>query len=195
MTLRRICVFAGSSLGRSEGFARAAHELGECLALEGIGLVYGGGNVGLMGVVADAALGKGGEAIGVIPRALADLEVAHTGLTRLEVVATMHERKAAMADLADAFIALPGGIGTLEELFEIWTWTQLGVHRKAAGLLNVEGFYDGLAGFVDQLVDDGFVKRAHRDIVFSDGDPRRLVARLRAYEPPSVAKLLDPERR
>jgi len=145
-----------------------------------------------MGAVADAALDQGGVVIGVIPESIADLEIAHEGLTQLEVVRSMHERKARMSDLSDGFIVLPGGIGSLEEAFEVWTWSQLGIHSKAIGLLNVEGFYDGLEGFLDHLVREAFVKPIHRGILLSDSDPIRLVDRVLAAEVPAARKWIEP---
>ena len=165
MSIRAICVFCGSSSGANPAYAHAAQALGQLLAERGITLVYGGGAVGLMGIVADAALAAGGEVIGVIPQSLERAEVGHKGLTRLEVVDGMHARKARMAELADAFIALPGGLGTLEELFEVWTWAQLGYHSKPLGLLETNGFYAKLIGFLDHLVDESFVRQQHRGLL------------------------------
>ena len=159
----RICVFCGSSAGRRDEYRAAAVLLGELLAREGIGLVYGGAHVGLMGVLADTVLAGGGEVIGVIPESLATRELAHEGLTQLHVVASMHERKAQMAALSDAFLALPGGIGTLEELFEVWTWAQLGLHQKPCALLNVAGFYDRLSSFWNFVTEEGFLRQPVRD--------------------------------
>lgn len=184
----RLCVFSGSSSGRSVAYAAAAADLGRALAESGIGLVYGGASVGLMGVLADAAIAAGGEVIGVIPQALYDKEIAHRGLSDLRVVGSMHERKAMMADLADGFVALPGGAGTLEELFEVWTWAQLGHHRKPCALLNVDGFYDGLAGFLDHIVAEEFVKPVHRDMLIVAPDVDSLLASIRSYEAPLVDK-------
>ena len=184
----RICVFCGSNFGRLPAYAEAAALLGQTLAREGIGLVYGGASVGLMGTVADAALAAGGEVIGVLPQALKDKELAHLGLTELHVVASMHERKALMADLSDGFIALPGGVGTLEELFEIWTWGQLGFHRKPAGILNIAGYYDALAAFLDHVAGEGFMKAENRAMLLAEEDPSRLIAAMRAYQPPTVSK-------
>ncbi len=166
--------------------------LGTLLARKGIGLVYGGARVGLMGAVADAALAAGGEVIGVIPRALEAREVAHQGLTQLHVVATMHARKAMMAELSDAFVALPGGAGTLEEIFEVWTWAQLGDHRKPCGLLNVAGFFDGLTGFLDHAAGEGFMQGAHRGMLLAAPTPEAMLAAIRTYQPPvAVSKWLD----
>ena len=174
--MTRLCVFCGSSVGSNPAYAEAAVTLGSLLARRGIGLVYGGGNVGLMGVIADAALAAGGEVIGVIPKALADREVAHHGVTELRVVDSMHTRKAMMADLSDAFIAMPGGVGTFEEFFEAITWTQLGLHRKACGLLNVAGFYTPLAAFIDQAV------------IVVDDNPERLLDTLTTIDLPDAPK-------
>ena len=186
--MTRLCVFCGSSVGSNPAYAEAAVTLGSLLARRGIGLVYGGGNVGLMGVIADAALAAGGEVIGVIPTALADREVAHHGVTELRVVDSMHTRKAMMADLSDAFIAMPGGVGTFEEFFEAITWTQLGLHRKACGLLNVAGFYTPLAAFIDQAVSDGFIKPVHRAAIVVDDNPERLLDTLTTIDLPDAPK-------
>lgn len=157
-----------------------------------ISLVYGGGKVGLMGVIADEVLRLGGEATGVIPKALMDKEVGHSGLTRLHIVKDMHERKAMMADLSDGFIAMPGGIGTLEELFEVFTWSQLGLHDKPIGLLNVDGFYDGLTAFLQHVVDEKFLKAEQASLLIHESDPTVLVARLKSYVPQRHDKLFDP---
>lgn len=186
--MKRLCVFCGSSVGANPAYAEAATAMGTLLAERGIGLVYGGGNVGLMGVVADAAMAAGGEVIGVIPQALADREVAHHGVTELRIVDSMHTRKAMMAELSDAFVAMPGGVGTFEEFFEAITWTQLGLHRKPCGLLNVAGFYTPLAFFIDQAVTDGFIKPIHRAAIIVDDDPARLVDTLSTIEIPDVPK-------
>lgn len=188
MTLRSICVFCGASPGANPVYAEAAAALGRELAQRGMTLVYGGGEVGLMGVVADAALAAGGEVIGVIPQSLQDSEIGHRGLTRLEVVEGMHARKARMAELADAFIALPGGLGTLEELFEVWTWGQLGYHGKPLGLLEVNGFYAKLIGFLDHLVDERFVRRQHRGMLQVRETPQDLLEALAAWEPDLVPR-------
>ena len=176
--MTRICVFCGSSPGARPAFARAAREVGTELARRGIGLVFGGGSVGLMGEVADAALAAGGEAIGVIPRSLVDRELAHARLTELRVVQTMHERKATMVELSSAFLALPGGLGTLDESFEILTWAQLGFHAKPFGVLDVEGYFAPLLAFLDGAVREGFVPAASRARWIEDTDPARLVAKL-----------------
>ena len=180
----RICVFCGSSPGRGDTYRKAATELGQLLAKRGIGLVYGGASVGTMGVVADAALEAGGEVVGVIPQHLVDREVAHPGLSELHVVGDMHARKAMMADFADAFVALPGGAGTLEELFEVWTWAQLGLHDKPLGLLDVAGFYGPLATMLDHMVEEGFLQTTYRDMVAREEDAALLLDRLADYRPP-----------
>ena len=191
--MKRVCVFCGSSVGVKAVYAEAATKMGRLIASKGIGLVYGGGNVGLMGVIADAALEAGGEVIGVIPLALADREIAHTGLTELHVVESMHTRKAMMAELADAFIAMPGGVGTFEEFFEAVTWTQLGLHRKPCGLLNVDGFYTPLERFIDQAVTEGFIRPVHRTCIVVDDNPDRLLERLATIELPDVPKWIRPD--
>lgn len=188
---RALCVFCGSSPGVDPAHAAAARALGAAIAEAGIDLIYGGGRVGLMGMVADSALAAGGRVTGVIPQALADLEVAHLGLSELRVVGSMHERKAMMADLSDGFIALSGGIGTFEELFEIWTWGQLGDHAKPVALLNVAGFYDKLSSFLDDVVTAGFLRAAHRAMLIVDKDPTALVRRMRDHRAPLVAKWID----
>jgi len=192
----RICVFLGSSPGRLPVYRAATVALGELLVREGIGLVYGGAQRGLMGVLADTVLAHGGEVVGVIPEALASREIAHKGLSELHVVTSMHERKAQMAALADAFVALPGGIGTLEELFEVWTWGQLGLHHKPCALLNVAGFYDRLTSFLDFIAGEAFLKPGVRDLLLVDDDPERLLARIRAYAasapPDPEGKWLEP---
>jgi uncharacterized protein (TIGR00730 family) len=185
---RRICVFCGSSSGTRPAYQQAALTVGHLLCRRGIELVYGGGRVGLMGVLANACLNEGGRVIGVIPQALADKEVAHTGLTELRIVGSMHERKALMADLSDAFMALPGGFGTWEEFFEVLTWAQLGIQRKACGVLNVGGYYDPLLQMADRALSEGFVREAHRGLLLSDADPERLLDRLSSYAVPDVEK-------
>ena len=187
--MRRVCVFCGSSMGAKPAYAEAARAMGTLIAQRGMGLVYGGGEVGLMGVIANAALAAGGEVIGVIPEALMRMEVGHPRLTELHVVATMHERKAMMAELSDGFIAMPGGIGTLEELFEIWTWGQLGIHPKPLGFLDVAGYYHTLHAFLDHMVAEGFVKDRHRAMTAVETDPATLLDRLAAYVPPNVVKV------
>jgi uncharacterized protein (TIGR00730 family) len=176
--LRRICIFCGSSSGRRSVYEQAVQHVGRLLALRGIELVYGGGNVGLMGTLANACLESGGRVIGVITQSLVDQEVAHPGLTELRVVRSMHERKFLMAELSDAFMALPGGYGTWEELFEMLTWSQLGIHRKACAILNVNGYYDALLKMADKAVDEGFLRGANRDLLLADADPGRLMDRM-----------------
>lgn len=193
--MRRVCVFCGSSPGRLPDYRAAAEALGRLIAARELGLVYGGASVGLMGAVADACLAAGGEVIGVIPHALAAREVAHQGLADLRVVGSMHERKALMAELSDAFVALPGGIGTFEELFEVWTWTQLGSHGKPCGFLNVAGFYDPLLGFLDTVVEAGFLKPVHRDMLQVADRPEALLDLLADYRPPLAAKWIEREER
>ena len=186
--IRRICVFCGSNKGNNSEYAEAARQLGELFAREGIALVYGGGSVGLMGELADSVLASGGEVIGVIPHALWAREVGHRGLTDLRIVDTMHERKAMMADLADAFIALPGGLGTLEEIFEVWTWAQLGLHQKPLGFLDVNGFFSPLMQFIDRAVRERFVKDEYRAIAMMSSDAEALLRRFDAWQPPRVQK-------
>jgi len=186
MRAMRLCVFCGSSLGVSEAYREAAQGFGAALARRGIELVYGGAHVGLMGALADAVLAAGGRAIGVIPEALLERELAHRGLTDLRVVASMHERKALMASLSDGFVALPGGIGTLEELFEVWTWSQLGLHQKPCALLDVDGFYTGLIAFLDHTVAQGFVKPKQRQALLVESNPEVLLSRLTLVAPAPV---------
>ena len=186
--MKRICVFCGSNAGARSEYAEAARALATVLAERKLGIVYGGGNVGLMGVVADAALARGGEVIGVIPQKLVDKEVAHRGVTELRVVETMHERKALMNDLSDAFLALPGGFGTLDEFFEVLTWAQLGFHGKPCALLNVAGYYDGMLAMLDHAVTERFLRPAHRELVIADTDPLRLLQRLSAFVPAPKGK-------
>lgn len=175
-----MCVFCGSSTGTRPAYLAAARALGQALVAAEMGLVYGGASVGLMGAIADAVLAEGGQVTGIIPQSIADVEVAHSGLTELIIVPSMHARKAQMAERSMGFIAMPGGIGTLEEMFEVWTWSQLGIHHKPVGLLNVEGFYDGLAHFLDQLVTEQFLKSEHRQILHTDDRPDQLLQRLRS---------------
>lgn len=182
----RICVYLGSSPGRSPVYAQAAEQVGALLAERGIGLVYGGGTVGLMGIIADAVCAAGGEVIGVIPEALRAREHDHQGITELHVVKTMHERKAMMAKFADGFLCLPGGIGTLEEIFEAWCWSQLGYHEKPCGLLNVNGFYTPMARFIDQVVEEGFLQPRHRAMLLVEDDPAVLLDRMAHYLPPQT---------
>jgi uncharacterized protein (TIGR00730 family) len=193
--MRRLCVYAGSNAGTRPEYAEAAAALARELAGRGIGLVYGGGKVGLMGVLADTVLAGGGEAIGVIPQALVDREVGHEGLTELRVVGSMHERKALMAELSDGFVAVPGGIGTLEELIEVYTWSQLGIHAKPLGVLDAGGFYGGLLGLLDHMVREGFLRAEHREVMLSEPEPARLLDRMEAWTPPDApSKWIDLER-
>lgn len=189
--IRSICVYCGSSLGVQSVYADTARAVGHMLAEAGLRLVYGGGRVGLMGAVADAALDAGGTVIGVIPKALADKEVAHHGLSELHLVGSMHERKMQMAEMADGFLALPGGFGTLEEFCEILTWAQLELHGKPCGLLNLAGFYDPLLALFDHAVQAGFVRPEHREMVLTGSDPRDVLARMQAYRPPTTPKWVN----
>ncbi|HVT49024.1 MAG TPA: TIGR00730 family Rossman fold protein [Vicinamibacterales bacterium] len=189
--MQSVCVFCGSNFGDKPIYRELAAQLGRTLADRGLTLVYGGGNVGLMGVVADAALGAGGRVVGVIPQALVDWDVAHNGLTDLVVVQSMHERKARMADASDAFIALPGGYGTFEELCEVLTWSQLGLHSKPCGVLNIEGYYDPLLALFERAVQDRFLGAEHRDLVLAETDVNALLDRVASYQPVRVMKRLD----
>ena len=193
--MKRICVFCGSNPGLRPDYAAAAMEMARALARQGIGLVYGGGHVGLMGIVADTIMREGGEAIGVIPEALLKREVGHHGLTELHVVRSMHERKQLMADLSDGFIALPGGYGTFEEFCEVITWSQLGIHPKPCALLNVLGFYDPLLAMFDHGVAEGFIHPDHRAMVLEDTDPAALLEKMRAFVPRKVEKWIGPGER
>jgi uncharacterized protein (TIGR00730 family) len=196
--MRRICVFCGSTTGGSPLYVEAARRLGTALARRGITLVYGGASVGVMGAVANGVLAAGGQAIGVMPRALFPREVAHAGLTELREVGSMHERKALMADLADAFIALPGGIGTMDEWFEAWTWAQLGIHAKPLGLLNAGGYFDLLLAFLDRMVEERFLQRRHRALALVDREAEPLLDRLAlaaAAPAAAVERWLDPAER
>lgn len=184
--MNTVCVYCGSSLGADPAFATAAHLVGRILAHSGRTIVYGGGRVGLMGAVADAAIESGGRVIGIIPRSLQEKELAHHGLTELRVVGSMHERKAIMADLADGFLALPGGLGTLEEFFETWTWCQLGLHAKPCGLLNVAGFFTPLLAMVAHMEQSRFIGQAHRDLLLVDSDPDRLLHLMAARRVPAL---------
>jgi uncharacterized protein (TIGR00730 family) len=184
----RLCIFSGSNSGNRPAYLDAARQLGAGLAKAGIGVVYGGASVGLMGAMANAALEQGGEVIGIIPQSLVDKEISHTGLADLRIVGSMHERKAMMSQLSDGFVALPGGLGTLEELFEVWTWAQLGHHRKPCAVLNVEGFYQGLLSFLDQVVDEAFIKKQHRDMLVVASGVEELLAAIRDYRPPQTTK-------
>ena len=189
-SMQRLAVYCGSSMGSDAAFRGAAQAIGEAMAANGIGLVYGGGKLGLMGVVADAVLGNGGEAYGVIPQALIDLEVAHQGLTELHVVTTMHERKAKMTELADAFVALPGGIGTYDELFEAWTWNALGYHAKPFALLNVSGFWDHMIRFLDHATASGFMSPARRAQLLVAENIEEAIAKLDAAVGASEKKMV-----
>ncbi|WP_374570884.1 TIGR00730 family Rossman fold protein [Phenylobacterium sp.] len=186
--LKSVCVFCGANFGRREAYASAARSFGRLVAERGLTLVYGGAKVGLMGELADAALESGGEVVGVLPRALMEREIGHPGITRLEVVNDMHTRKARLAELSDAFIALPGGIGTMEEVFEVWTWGQLGFHKKPVGFLNVAGYYDSLAAFLAHAVSEAFLQQAHRDMLIVRTDGEDMLSALDDYVPPTVEK-------
>lgn len=186
--MERITVYCGSSPGKSPAYKAAAHELGQVLAARNITLVYGGGSVGLMGVLARAVVDHGGNVIGVIPKAIAEMEVAYTGLLDLRVVEDMHSRKKMMADLGDAFIALPGGLGTVEELMEILTWSQLGFHQKPCGILNVNGLFDQLLIFLNHLVEDQFIASEHKSMLLVDDSPLGLLEKFESYEYPKVDK-------
>ena len=189
--LHRICVYCGSSPGNDPTHRAAAIALGGFLAREGITVVYGGGNVGLMGAVADGALAEGGKVIGVIPQSLLEKELGHRGVTELHVTSSMHERKQMMVDLSDGFIALPGGFGTLDELFETLTWLQLGFHHKPVGLLNIGGFFDGLTSFITHMSSAGFLKPEHADCVLVESEAEKLLARMRRFQPPDLGKWIE----
>jgi len=188
MDLKNICVYLGSNAGRTPVYVEQARGLGRELARRGIGLVYGGSNVGLMGALADAALEAGGRVVGILPERLQAKEVALLGLTELHIVATMHERKRMMSEMSDGFIALPGGAGTLEEIFETWTWAQLGFHAKPCGLLNIAGYYDKLAAFLDHAAQERFMREEHRAMLMVESSPAALLDRYAAYQPPTVSK-------
>ena len=193
--MRSLCVFCGANFGRRPAYRETAARVGELLAQRGVTLVYGGGNVGLMGALADACLAGGGQVIGVIPRALEEKEIAHRGLSKMHVVGSMHERKALMADLADAFLTLPGGFGTWDEFCEALTWSQLGLQKKACAFLNVEGYYDALLALTERAAEDGFIRPEHRDLLLVDNDAERLLDRLENYEVPYVPKWVGREER
>ena len=195
MNFQRICVFCGSNLGFNPVYRQAATMLGDLLVARGIGLVYGGGNIGLMGVLADAMLAKGGNVIGVTPESLMAKEVGHQGVSELRIVKSMHERKALMADLSDAFIALPGGYGTFEEFCEVVTWSQLGLHAKPCGLLNVAGYYDSLLGLFDQAVHEGFLRKDNRGLVLEDSDPAQLLVKMTEFHTPASGKWIAEDER
>lgn len=186
---KRICVYCGSSAGNSSEYALAADALGKTMVKRGYDLVYGGASIGLMGELADTVLDAGGEAIGVMPSILAEKEIAHPNLTKLHVTASMHDRKSVMADLSDAFIALPGGLGTLEELFEIWTWGQLGFHEKPIALFNIDGYFDGILTFLDHAVIEGFIKGPHRDMLIESDSPDDLIDCIEDYTAPGTEKV------
>jgi uncharacterized protein (TIGR00730 family) len=189
--MQSICIFCGSNPGKSPVYADAACVVVSAAAAAGMKIVFGGGKVGLMGVVAEAALAARAHVIGVTPRRLLEQEVVHTGLSELHVVDSMHERKVMMAALSDAFIALPGGMGTLDEIFEMLTLTQLGMQRKPSGFFNVDGFFDHLLGFLDHATAERFIRKQHRDMIVADSDPERLIARLKSWSAPDVSKWLD----
>ncbi len=189
--MKRLCVYCGSSPGKSPEYVEVAKQLGREMAMRGLELVYGGASIGIMRTIADAVLNNGGKVTGVIPQVLVDKEVAHHHLSELIIVNSMHERKALMADLADGFIALPGGLGTLEELFEILTWAQLGLHRKPCALLNVENYYDALIAFLDHSVIEAFVQEKHRSMLLVETHPSALIDKLITYQAPIVERVLD----
>ena len=193
--MKSICVFCGSNDGDRPAYTEAASELGVAIARRGLTLIYGGAHVGLMGALADAALQAGGTVIGVMPMALVEKEIAHFGLTELREVGSMHERKALMADLSDGFVALPGGAGTLEEIFEIWTWGQLGHHDKPVGFLNVEAYFDRLLTFLDHQTEERFMRREHRDMLIVDTDAGSMLDRFATYQAPKVAKWISSDER
>lgn len=190
--MKNICVYCGSSPGLRPDYAQAARALAAAMVQRKLGLVYGGASVGLMGQVADAVLQLGGRVVGVIPEALARREVAHHGLTELHITHSMHERKTLMAELSDGFVALPGGIGTFEEIFEIWTWSQLGIHAKPCGLLNVAGYYDALTTFLDHATHEQFLRPTHRSLLMIESEPGALLDRFASYAQPSLQKWLEP---
>ena len=189
--IRRLAIFCGSNPGARPEYKAVTRSFGNALCERGIEVVYGGSSVGLMAVLADTMLEAGGGITGVIPRMLVDREVANTALSDLRIVESMHERKSLMAELADGFVALPGGIGTLEEFFEIWTWAQLGMHEKPCGLLNVAGYFNPLLSFLDRAVDEGFVRQVHREMVIVESDPEALIDKFSEYDPPRVVKWLN----
>ena len=189
--MNKICVYCGSSPGKRPAYLESARMLAKELVKRDIGLVYGGASVGIMGTIADTVLSLGGEVIGIIPQSLVDKEVSHKGLTELLIVESMHQRKAKMAEISDGFIALPGGLGTLEELFEVLTWSQLGFHTKPCALLNVERYFDNLALFMDHAVDEQFVKNIHRDMLLIESEPDKLLHAMSMYNPPVVDKWIE----
>ena len=189
--LHTVCVFCAANPGVDPIYVQRAAAMGELLARSGRRIVYGGGRTGLMGALADAALAAGGEVIGIMPRHLVEREVAHTGLSELHVVDSMHQRKALLAELSDGFLAMPGGLGTLEELFEIWTWGQLGLHQKPYGLFEVAGFYSGLLAFLDHAVTAGFIRREYRELLVVDSDPEALLARMESARLPTLPRWME----
>jgi uncharacterized protein (TIGR00730 family) len=191
--IKRLCVYCGSNSGNRPEYTQAAEDLAHAMVSRDIGLVYGGASVGIMGKLADAVVKEGGKVIGVIPKGLFVKEVAHKGISELREVDTMHERKAMMAELSDGFIALPGGLGTIEEFFEIWTWAQLGMHQKPCGLLNTGQYYDNLIAFIDHAVSEQFVKEEYRSMVFVEQQPDILLQKFESYEPPEIARWIDRE--
>ncbi len=191
LKVKNICVFCGSSMGLRPAYQQAAAALGTIIAQRGINLVYGGGKVGLMGIIADTVLAAGGKVIGVIPEFLAAKEIAHPGLTKLHIVNSMHERKAMMAELSDGFIAMPGGFGTFEEFFEVLTWGQLGLHQKPHGLLNIEGYYDPLLKLVDTAIAEKFILEQHRNLILTSSNPESLLDLMANYHPINVEKWID----
>ncbi|MVW79352.1 TIGR00730 family Rossman fold protein [Bordetella sp. 02P26C-1] len=191
MTIKNLCVYCGSNAGNRPDYIEAARALAREMVRRDIGLVYGGASVGIMGAVADAVLAEGGRAVGIIPESLMRKEIGHRELTELHIVGSMHERKTMMAERSDGFIALPGGAGTLEELFETWTWAQLGMHQKPCGMLNIAGYYDQLAGFLDHAVQESFIRAEHRAMLIVEQQPATLLDRYAAYTPPTVSKWID----
>ncbi len=191
LPLKSVCVFCGSNVGARPDYASAARDLGTELVARDFRLVYGGGNVGLMGVIADAVLDAGGHVTGVIPQALAQKELAHPRAQEMHVVGSMHERKAMMSDLSDGFIAMPGGLGTLEEFFEVLTWAQLGFHRKPVGLLNPESFFNPLLAFIDAACEESFIRWSHRQIIISSDQPSEILDMFQSYQAPAVDKWID----
>lgn len=189
--MRSICIYCGSNPGRRAAYAHNAEELAKALISRNLQLVYGGASVGIMGLIANTMLEMGGQVVGVIPDALVRKEVAHANLTELHVTQSMHERKTLMAELADGFIAMPGGIGTLEEIFEVWTWGQLGFHNKPCGLLNVEGYFDSLIKFLDNTVTEEFVQQPHRSMLLVDSNPTALLDKFASYHPPTIQKWVE----
>ncbi len=189
--MKRICVFCGSSVGKNKNYISAAQNLGAALNKRGLGLVYGGASIGLMGVIANTVIDGGGEVIGVMPEALAKREITHQNITELHIVKSMHERKALMSELSDGFIALPGGLGTFEEFFEVLTWAQLGIHKKPCGILNINGYYDNLFLFLNHTVSERLLKKEYYDMILEDKSPTKLLDKFKTYKPPTVKKWID----